>query len=844
MPALADYTPLESLILFQSLERYGTEPEAFQKTSAILLHNEYVAEASGADRRRLSAEALKEVYDFLLDQELNTRENNGNSNRSNGLSEAHATSNGSSSPRKRKLGSRSPTPSATLMNSPHMLPRLVTRLYSRYRDSVILELRRDEQRINTLQRDLRQLEVDNGPTSELSYSQQRQENHLSRDVKSKEGEEKAEFRNGPASYGDTSSSTSAVQEPSLATSSAQQAQVALDSSARRYASSALGHPSQATTQALSGLTSQQRTNDALGQSNITQDVAPVPMAAPIIPKVGPLLRNEHAKSAGYLQQNSLLDSNMLFEGSKHERASENLSASQTYNSPFQVEEAAVGNQPSQANKSDKPITSLPPHIRPDSVQSPSSLFLHNGMESPRTPVMPMSGHSSILGNRRPTLTVSTSSTKWKTSPPHFLDSARGSPEPDEVSPISDKAPSPTPFVLSNNNKVTGIPTGSQSSQFGYNRGTGRRRGSIPSQPKALNRGRRKIRGESISSAAALSSKGSTRSRSAVSFADEGAADLDTVPNRKVKREEAATPRFSIDEDTEMDDESAIDDSVHTNSRPTQRTARGSTFSFDDARKDSKSERLIGIIHRKSESVSLMRDIPDPSLVSTTKNFSRTTAPIMQTITGHRLASLFANPVKEKDAPGYSSMIYRPQDLKSIKAAITAGGRAVNALQGSSKDNVDSPVQGSSTPQKNKEVMVPVTPDLVPPKAIVNSAQLEKEVMRMFANAVMFNQDPSRGFGPTFGDQEQLGDNDGEGPQSHYAEIDGGVVTDTREMFEAVQGQLSTWRGSLKSRIGTTDRHRTASEVGEEEPEYFLGTGEGESLAEDGGPSAVKRRKRA
>ena len=36
------------------------------------------------------------------------------------------------------------------------------------------------------------------------------------------------------------------------------------------------------------------------------------------------------------------------------------------------------------------------------------------------------------------------------------------------------------------------------------------------------------------------------------------------------------------------------------------------------------------------------------------------------------------------------------------------------------------------------LQLPLSTDVIPPKAIVNSGQLEKEVMRMFANAVMFN----------------------------------------------------------------------------------------------------------
>lgn len=130
---------------------------------------------------------------------------------------------------------------------------------------------------------------------------------------------------------------------------------------------------------------------------------------------------------------------------------------------------------------------------------------------------------------------------------------------------------------------------------------------------------------------------------------------------------------------------------------------------------------------------------------------------MNDISSHKLAAMFAKPLTERDAPGYKSLILRPQDLKSIKSAIGAGGRAFVAAA----DNagaVESGSPGSGTPAgvqwaggsaKGASAWVPATPDVQPPKGIVNSGQLVKELMRMFANAVMFNPDPKRGVGPAF-----------------------------------------------------------------------------------------------
>lgn len=71
-------------------------------------------------------------------------------------------------------------------------------------------------------------------------------------------------------------------------------------------------------------------------------------------------------------------------------------------------------------------------------------------------------------------------------------------------------------------------------------------------------------------------------------------------------------------------------------------------------------------------------------------------------------------------------------------------------------------------------MLEKTADLIPPKAIVNSSQLEKEVMRMFANAVMFNP----------GEE--------------------GIVQDAREMAEDIEAKVRDWRGAERQVEGSRD----------------------------------------
>ena len=172
---------------------------------------------------------------------------------------------------------------------------------------------------------------------------------------------------------------------------------------------------------------------------------------------------------------------------------------------------------------------------------------------------------------------------------------------------------------------------------------------------------------------------------------------------------------------------------------------------------------------------------------------------MNDIMAHKVANIFGRPLTERDAPGYKDLIFRPQDLKSIKTAINAGSKALVAAAAENADDA-----GSSY-----NVWIPETPDVVPPKGIVNSAQLEKELMRMFANAIMYNPDlpTNRGIGPILRSRLQKADSqkiEEEAEDEEEAEIvekgkeDVSVVKDTREMYEAVEPRVSEWRNAERA----------------------------------------------
>jgi len=187
---------------------------------------------------------------------------------------------------------------------------------------------------------------------------------------------------------------------------------------------------------------------------------------------------------------------------------------------------------------------------------------------------------------------------------------------------------------------------------------------------------------------------------------------------------------------------------------------------------------------------------------------------MYDISSHKLAGMFARPLTEREAPGYRDLIYRPQDLKSIRSAIAAGTRALAA-------------SSSEIAGEGASVLVGVNADVVPPRGIVNSAQLEKELMRMFANAVMFNPDSKRGIprrrgtvgerhvpAALGGDVEMGGEDEGKGEgEGEGSEDEGGLVRDTREMCEAVEAKVEGWR--LAENLGAGKGGRESRRAGEE-----------------------------
>ncbi|KAI1118123.1 hypothetical protein F5Y14DRAFT_401128 [Nemania sp. NC0429] len=230
--------------------------------------------------------------------------------------------------------------------------------------------------------------------------------------------------------------------------------------------------------------------------------------------------------------------------------------------------------------------------------------------------------------------------------------------------------------------------------------------------------------------------------------------------------------------------------------------------------------------RKRQDTPLNRGPPTPAThVLWTRAFHKISMAALDQIIGHRYANMFANPIKPRLAPGYYDIILRPQDLKGIQKAITAGSKAAAATVATMFD-VDS---------NQPAVWLPISIDLVPPRGIINIAQLERELIHMFANAIMYNPDPQRGLGPSFLRSYQSNSEEGEDLRG-YEFDENGVVKETRNMFAEVEKLLGDLRNEVVPR---------AQPIGAGSRSVSAAIGESTNAEDDGGDDQagdVKRRR--
>lgn len=186
----------------------------------------------------------------------------------------------------------------------------------------------------------------------------------------------------------------------------------------------------------------------------------------------------------------------------------------------------------------------------------------------------------------------------------------------------------------------------------------------------------------------------------------------------------------------------------------------------------------------------------PTHVLWMRGFPKISASALDQISSHRNANMFAHKIRDRDAPGYDSIVRHPVDLKMIRMAIMAGNKAATAAAAALSE---------SEHQSGSSLWLPINEDLVPPRGIINSSQLESELVHMFANAIMYNPDSHRGPGPAFLRREPAKDEAAaaaaaaDAAAARYQVDEDGVVNDTRGMYIEVEKLLSEMRSAEKQR---------------------------------------------
>ncbi|KAH8424758.1 uncharacterized protein LDX57_002501 [Aspergillus melleus] len=451
--------------------------------------------------------------------------------------------------------------------------------------------------------------------------------------------------------------------------------------------------------------------------------------------------------------------------------------------PKKVEpkKAPKATQPATVPSTPLPVSTVPKPLGPSSYGA--------GYETPNT-----APHALLQSQPRsslPRLSIDTSGsvTPWKKTPRLTLPHSPRSPDrprPEDVSPISEKAPS----LMGSREATPEEPDPPRRKRRAEAKGSSRGREPSPPAGEADHKGGPRSKSDrstfSVNKRRDQSTASSrSRGRSVLSREDEPAVD----PPGKIKREMPTTPAGVPDvAETEHRASGGRKSVAAAAASEEQRPGRGRP-----KRKRPPSE-SFDTEPPQPEISQLSRIDPNQStpFVLAARNFPKTGQAIMNNVTTHKHASVFSKPLTERDAPGYRDLIYRPQDLKSIKSSITQGSKALVAATEAANTPVadgESPIP-SGTPSKNSVLMLQKSEDVIPPKGIVNSAQLEKELIRMFSNATMFNPIPQRGFGPAF---PMIADGESRESTIVPEPDEGGIIKATHEMFEDVEKAVTGWR---------------------------------------------------
>lgn len=682
------FTPLEALLLFQYLSTYGVSPTGFTKISDLLKNDAQIRRGPSFDAGRLSPDVLRDYYLRLLKDEARSEIEVAE------IPQAGANSEPGS--RKRKAPSPTlPTIQEASKNS-HLIPQLVRKLYARYREHAIIEIKAEERTYEALKRDI--TEIESGAWDERLQREIDEgiwDHVIKRDARVQERKPETEIptvTNGMVKQSlsrppedimrsraegqPTTQPDTHVAPPHAPRQQSQQPTQPPNISPRQPVQQ-LPYPPQQPIHAphspypphspYHGPPSiSPRPHDApspmrAGQSpsmlpppppvHASQPIPPYPYgnnAQQQRPPSQPVYQQPHTPQPPIAPHGVPYQQYPMQHQSPYVQTPYSAQPGGVMLQPFAVAPQAPSG-PQRSGQTPQTAQTVRPAI-PPRLQMPAVAAIQSqpGVLTPLD-IAAMLGtpertrRFSAIAAPSPVPSPSKKDTGWRQDFAHASKAIRQAtpPRPRNVSPTSDRASSPPPET-SRRTRRGQQPTSAPDS-------------SVPARST-----RRRARGGSTTSSVPGSSvRGPTRSPSVMSHAEDiSMLDTDSVSERHVKHEPS----------TPMDSSDVVRPT--TEGTPGQSTRRAAIHSGFNKRKRGQSQ-----VSEASEVPFAPRQ--DKTVVIANRNFNRLSQTIMNDIQSHKHASLFSNPVRDRDAEGYSDIIKRPQDLKSIRTAITAGNRAVN-----------------------------------------------------------------------------------------------------------------------------------------------------------------------
>lgn len=128
----------------------------------------------------------------------------------------------------------------------------------------------------------------------------------------------------------------------------------------------------------------------------------------------------------------------------------------------------------------------------------------------------------------------------------------------------------------------------------------------------------------------------------------------SVPEVRVTRTRSSTLNTVVSVDATMQDDVEADQTLK---RKPGRPSRRNTLRDDEE-------------STKSAEGNTATDDQDQATI---RRFQSTIMPVLNNITSHRYSSIFTNPVSNRDAPNYSSVVKFPMDIKTIRSQVKGGG---------------------------------------------------------------------------------------------------------------------------------------------------------------------------